>query len=78
VRCATSFLILITYLFYAMDWLPGNFDEYHILITGLGFGMITGPRFVWVFTVLAGLLLFWVFALTKELSDKGARSSAAT
>jgi hypothetical protein len=40
------------------------------MITGLGFG--------WIFTVLAGLLMFWVFALSKELSDKEAKSSAET
>jgi hypothetical protein len=66
-------LILITYLFYPMQWpkLVAVFVSYHIptlLITGLWFG--------WVFTVLAGLLLFWVFALSKELSDEGATSRA--
>ena len=53
--------------------LVGVFASYHIpalMITGLWFG--------WVFTVLAGLLLFWVFALSKELSDKEAKSSTAT
>jgi len=40
--------------------------------------MITGLWFGWVFTVLAGLLLFWVFALSKELSDKEAKSSTVT
>ena len=67
-------LILFTYLFYPMHWseLVRVFASYHIpalMITGLWFG--------WVFTVLAGLLLFWVFALSKELSDKEARSSNA-
>ena len=40
--------------------------------------MITEPWSLWVFTVLAGLLLFWVFALSKELSDKEAKSSTVT
>jgi hypothetical protein len=40
--------------------------------------MITGLWRQWVFTVLAGLLLFWVFALRKELGDKEAKSSTAT
>jgi hypothetical protein len=68
-------LILIAYLFYPMHlqgWI-GVFANYHIpslMITGLWFG--------WVFTVLAGLLLFWVFALSKELSDEEAKSSTAT
>jgi hypothetical protein len=65
--------ILFTYLFYPMQWpaLVAAFASYHIPalhITGLWFGS--------VFTVLAGLLLFWVFALKKELSGEEAKSSA--
>jgi hypothetical protein len=68
-------LILFTYLFYPMRYqaLVGVFASYHIpalMITGLWFG--------WAFTVLAVLLLFWVFALGKELSDTEAKSSTAT
>jgi hypothetical protein len=56
-----------------MQWpaLVAAFVSYHIPalhITGLWFGS--------VFTVLAGLLLFWVFALKKELSGEEAKSSA--
>jgi hypothetical protein len=40
--------------------------------------MISRIWFGWVFTVLAGLLLFWVFALSKELSDEAAKSSTVT
>jgi hypothetical protein len=68
-------LILIAYPFYPMRYqaLVGVFASYHIpalMITGLWFG--------WVFTVLAGLLLFWVFALSKELSNEEAKSSTVT
>jgi hypothetical protein len=66
-------LILITYLFYAMNWLGGVFVSYHFPAL-----VITGLWFRWVFTVLAGLLMFWVFVLSKELSDKEAKSSAET
>lgn len=74
-------LILFTYLSYSMHSLAFtgvlNFAGYHILawFAGLGFGMIA---FGWVFIVMAGLLMFWVFALSKELSDKEAESSTAT
>ena len=56
-------LILITYLFYPMHWptLVGLYTSYHIPAV-----LITGRWFGWVFTVLAGLLLFWVFALKRE------------
>jgi hypothetical protein len=66
-------LILITYLFYPMQWpkLLAVFVSYHIPAL-----LITGLWFQWVFTVLAGLLLFWVFALSKELSDEEATSRA--
>jgi hypothetical protein len=74
-------LILFTYLSYSMHSLAFtgvlNFAGYHILawFAGLGFGMI---GFGWVFTILAGLLLFWIFVLSKELSDKEAKPSTAT
>jgi hypothetical protein len=60
-------LILITYLFYPMRWaaLVGVFANYHFPTL---FSGSVGLWF-WVFTVLAGLLLFWVFALNKELSS---------
>jgi len=61
-------LILIAYPFY-----PMGFTQILRL-----FPMITGLWFGWVFTVLAGLLLFWVFALGKELSDEEAKSSTVT
>jgi hypothetical protein len=61
-------LILIAYPFY-----PMGFTQIVRL-----FPMITGLWFGWVFTVLAGLLLFWVFALSKELSDEEAKSSTVT
>ncbi len=73
-------LILFTYLPYSMHSLAFtgvlNFAGYHILayFAGLGFGMIA---FEWIFTFLAALLTFWLFALTKELSSKEAKSSAA-
>ena len=66
-------LILIAYPFYPLASRAEIFASYHIP-TAL---MITGGA-GWAFTVLAGLLLFWVFVLSKELSDKEARSSAAT
>jgi glycosyltransferase involved in cell wall biosynthesis len=79
-------LILITYLFIAMrDMFTSTsglarvafFAGYRIplYIPAL---LSTGRWFEWLFTVLAGLLLFWVFALSKELSDKDAKSSTAT
>ena len=40
--------------------------------------MISRIWFGLVFTVLAGLLLFWVFVLSKELSDKEAKSGTVT
>ena len=40
----------------------------------LWFGMLAELGLGWVFTVLAGLLLFWVFVLSKELSDEEAKS----
>jgi hypothetical protein len=61
-------LILFTYLFYPM----------HFTQIVRFFPMINGLWFGWVFTVLAGLLLFWVFALSKELSDEEAKSSTVT
>jgi len=61
-------LILIGYPFY-----PMGFTQIIRL-----FPMITGYWFGWVFTVLAVLLLFWVFVLSKELSDEEAKSSTAT
>jgi hypothetical protein len=64
-------LILFTYLFYAMNWLGRVFVSYHIPTL-----LIAGLWFRWVFTVLAGLLMFWVFALSKELSDEEATSRA--
>jgi len=68
-------LVLFTYLFYMMQWdtLAGLFASYHIPAL-----MLARSWFGWVFTVLAGLLLFWVFALKKELSDNEARPSNAT
>ncbi|MGZ4924835.1 MAG: glycosyltransferase family 39 protein [Halobacteriota archaeon] len=57
-------LILFTYLFYSMHWLAGNLASYQIPAV-----VVTGPWFGWVFTALAGLLLFWVFTLKEELSD---------
>jgi len=64
-------LILFTYLFYPWRFTQKGFASFHIPSTL----MITGYWFGWVFTVLAGLLLFWVFALGKELSDEEAKSS---
>jgi len=61
-------LILLTWPFYPMGFT--KIVRFFPMITGLWFG--------WVFTVLAGLLLFWVFALSKELSDKEAKSSTVT
>jgi hypothetical protein len=66
-------LILIAYPFYSMFWLFTVFASYHIPAL-----MITGLWFRSVFTVLAGLLLFWVFALKRELNDKEAKSSTVT
>jgi hypothetical protein len=79
-------LILFTYLFYSIHdmWLSMQglaraefFAAYHIpaYIPAL---MFTGRWFEWIFAILAGLLLFWIFALGKELSDKEAKSSTAT
>jgi hypothetical protein len=68
-------LILFTYLFYPLHWPASVFASYHtpaLLI------IVTGHWFGWVFTVLVGLLLFWVFALSKELSDTEAKSNTAT
>jgi hypothetical protein len=61
-------LILIAYPFYPMGFT--QIVRFFPMITGLWVG--------WVFTVLAGLLLFWVFALSKELSDKEAKLSTVT
>jgi Dolichyl-phosphate-mannose-protein mannosyltransferase len=57
-------LILITYLFYPMNWpgLVGVFASYHIPAL-----LLTKDLSRWIFTVLASLLLFWVFALNEEL-----------
>jgi hypothetical protein len=68
-------LVLFTYLFYMMQWdtLAGLFASYDVPASTLARGW-----FGWVFTVLAGLLLFWVFTLKKELSDNEARPSNAT
>jgi len=73
-------LILFTYVFYASHttgtetyWLAHiSFPVWRETM------MISRVWFEWVFTALAGLLLFWVFVLHKELSDKEAESSPAT
>jgi len=71
-------LILFTYLFYA-DSTTGAESYWLLRIPGWDvITMISRIWFGWVFTVLAGLLLFWVFVLSKELSDKEAESSTAT
>jgi len=71
-------LILFTYLFYA-DSTTGAESSWLLRIPGWDvITMISRIWFGWVFTVLAGLLLFWVFVLSKELSDKEAESSTAT
>jgi glucan phosphoethanolaminetransferase (alkaline phosphatase superfamily) len=71
-------LILFTYLFYA-DSTTGAESYWLLRIPGWDvITMISRIWFGWVFTVLAGLLLFWVFALSKELSDEAAKSSTVT
>ncbi|MGD0716770.1 MAG: hypothetical protein ABR979_01715 [Halobacteriota archaeon] len=71
-------LILFTYLFYA-NHTTGAESYWLLHIPGWDvIMMISRIWFGWVFTVLAGLLLFWVFVLSRELSDKVAESSAAT
>jgi hypothetical protein len=71
-------LILFTYLFYA-DSTMGAESYWLLRIPGCDvIAMMSRIWFGWVFTVLAGLLLFWVFVLSRELSDKVADSSAAT
>jgi hypothetical protein len=63
--------------FFADYQIPDFFAAYHIpaYIPAL---MVTGRSFIWTFTALAGLLLFWAFVLSKELSAKEAKSSTAT
>ena len=60
-------------------WLAGYIPGFYVIT------MVTTPGLLWdftvlwlgwVFTILAGLLMFWVFVLMKELSDKEAKSTA--
>jgi hypothetical protein len=67
-------LILFTYLFYANHTMAG-FWLARIPVWDV-ITIISRIWFGWVFTVLAGLLLFWVFVLSKELSGEEVKSSA--
>ena len=65
-------LIFIVYLFYPMAMyfnMVGSFTSYHIPAV-----LITKSLSGWVFTLLAGALLFWIFELKRELGNMGWRS----
>lgn len=62
--------ILVVYFFYAMFW-PGmavGFTSY-----GIPTVMSSIQWCQWAFTLLAGLMLFWIIVLAKELNDEKER-----
>jgi len=66
-------LTLFTYLFYANASI-GGFWLARVPVWDV-ITVISRIWYGWVFAFLAGLLLFWVFVLSRELSDKEVKSS---